>query len=112
MREAAAAYERAAFGGQLRLSASIQTEDFGVDISEHVTFPEESSSTVREFEDERNSELGAHFESRLDSGQQLELLAIHRAASESGGEREVEVDGVTLFRQNSDASESIIRSVL
>ena len=112
MREAAAAYERAAFGGQLRLSASLQTEDFGADIAEHVTFPDESSSTVREFEDERNSELGSHFESRLESGRQLELFAIHRAASESGGEREVEVNGVTLFRQNSDASESIVRSVL
>jgi outer membrane receptor protein involved in Fe transport len=112
VREATAAYERAAIGGQLRLSASVQAEKFGADIAEHVTFPDASSSTVREFEDERNSELGVHFERGLPRGRQLELFAIHRATSESGGERGIDADGATLFRSDSDASESIIRSVL
>jgi outer membrane receptor protein involved in Fe transport len=112
VREAAAAYERAAIGGQLRLSASVQTEKFGADISEHITFPDASSSTVREFEDENNLELGVHFERGLTRGRQLELFAIHRASSESGGERGIDADGVTLFRLDSDASESIVRTVL
>ena len=112
VREAAAAYERAVWGGRLRLSTSLQKETFGADITEHVTFPAAASSTVREFEDERNSEFGAHFESRLASGRQLELLAIHRTSSEDGGERGVDGDGVTLFLQHSAASESIVRGVL
>lgn len=112
VREAAAAYEHAAWGGQLRMSASLQTEKFGADIAEHVTFPAAAGSTVREFEAERNSELGAHFESRLPSGRQLELLAIHRASDEDGGERGVDSDGVTLFLQDSAASESILRGVM
>jgi outer membrane receptor protein involved in Fe transport len=112
VREAAAAYERAALGGRLRLSGSLQTEKFGADIAERVTFPAADGSTVREFEDERSSELGAHFESRLASGRQLELLAIHRTSSEDGGERGVDADGVTLFLQDSAASESIVRGVV
>ncbi|HKU14864.1 MAG TPA: TonB-dependent receptor [Steroidobacteraceae bacterium] len=112
VREAAGSYQRAVLGGLLRLSASLQTEKFGADIAEHVTFPEVDSSTVREFEDERNSELGAHFQRPLASGRQLELFAIHRASRERGGERAIEADGVTLFRQGTDGSESIFRSVL
>lgn len=112
VREAAAAYERAALGGQLRLSASLQREQFGADIAEQVIFPDADGSTVREFEDDRNSELGVHFERGLPAGRQLELLAIHRTSSESGGERGVEADGVTLFRLDSAATESIVRGVL
>jgi outer membrane receptor protein involved in Fe transport len=112
VREAAAAYERGMLGGRLRLSASLQNEKFGADIAERVTFPAAAGSTVQEFEDERNSELGAHFERRLASGRQLELLAIHRTASEDGGERGVDGDGLTLFLQDSAASESIVRGVV
>lgn len=112
VREAAAAYERATLGGQLRLSTSFQVEKVGADIEEHVTFPDVGGSTVREFEDERNSELGAHFERRLASGRQLELFAIHRASRERGGEREIETGSLTLFRQDADASESIVRAVV
>jgi len=112
VREAAAAYEHGALGGQLRLNASLQAEKFGADIAELVTFPDAASSTVREFEDERNVELGMHFERPVASGRELELLAIHRTSSERGGERGTEVGGVTLFTQDLDGSESIVRGVL
>jgi outer membrane receptor protein involved in Fe transport len=112
VREAAAAYERAALGGQLRLNASLQAEKFGADIAELVTFPDAESGTVREFEDESNIELGMRFERALASGRQLEFLAIHRTSSERGGERGIEAGGVTLFRQDLDGAESIVRSVL
>lgn len=112
VRQAAAAYERAAAGGRVRVSASLQREKFGADVEEHVTYPSADHSTVREFEDEHNSELGLHFERRLAGGQQLELFAIHRASSENGGERGIEAGSVTLFRLDSAASESILRSVL
>ena len=110
--EAAGAYERELPGGQLRLNASWQAEKFGADIVENVTFPSADSSTVREFEDERHSELGLRFEHGFATGRQLELLAIHRASHEDGGERGVDVDGVTLFLQDLAASESIVRGVL
>ena len=112
VREAAGAYERALAGGQLRLSASLRSEKFGADIAEDPTFPLASRSTVREFEDEQNSELGAHFDRRLASDRQLEVLAIHRASREDGGERGIDGDSVTLFLQDSSASESIVRGVL
>jgi outer membrane receptor protein involved in Fe transport len=112
LREAAAAYERAVAGGLLRVSASLQRVKFGADIEEQVTYPSADHSTVREFEDEHKSELGLHFERRLADGPQLELLAIQRAASEDGGERGIEDDSVTVFRLDSDASESIVRGVL
>jgi outer membrane receptor protein involved in Fe transport len=67
---------------------------------------------VREFQDERNSEFGAHFERHFATGRQEELLAIHRTSHESGGERGVDDEGVTLFLQDLSASESILRGVL
>lgn len=112
VREAAAAFARQVAGGELRLSASLQKQKFGADIEERVTYPDADGSTVREFEDERNSELGLHFERRFAADRQLELLAIQRVSSERGGERGIEDDSVTLFRQDADASESIVRGVL
>jgi len=112
IREAAGAYERTIADGRLRMSASLQAEKFGADIEEQVTFPEFSSSLVHEFEDEKNSEFGVHFERRLAGERQVELLAIHRATSEHGGELGVEEDAITLFRQDADGSESIARGLL
>lgn len=111
VREAAAAFTRQIADGELRLSTSLQKEKFGADIEERVTYPDVDSSTVREFEDERNSELGLHFERRFAADRQLELLAIHRASRDRGGERGIEDESVTLFRQDADASESIVRGV-
>lgn len=112
IREAAAAYRREVASGRLRLSASLRSEKFGADIAEDPLFPLAGRSTVREFEDERSSELGARFERSLAADRQLEVLAIHRASHEDGGERGIDGDGVTLFLQDSSASESIVRGVL
>ena len=112
VREAAGAYEREVTDGQLRVSASVQLEKFAADIEENVTFPEFSSSLVREFEDERNVEFGAHFDRQFAGGRQVELLAIHRTSGEHGGELGIEEDAVTLFKQDADGSETIARGVL
>jgi hypothetical protein len=112
VREAAAAYEHDLAGGRLRLNGSLQREKFGADIDENTTIPLGDRSAVREFQDEHNSEFGAHFERRSESGRQQELLAIHRTSHEDGGERGVDDDGVTLFLQDLSASESILRGVL
>ena len=112
IRELAGVYERQVTNGQLRLSASLKAEESGADISEHVTFPEVSTSTVREFGDEDGAEFGVQFERPLAGDRRLELLAIHRVSGERGGEIEVESDEVTLFLQDEDASESIVRSAL
>ena len=88
IRELAGVYERAVADGRLRLSASLRSEKSGADISEHVTFPQDSMSKVREFGDEDGSEFGVSFERPLAGDRQLELLAIHRASGERGGEIE------------------------
>jgi outer membrane receptor protein involved in Fe transport len=53
-----------------------------------------------------------HFERVLLADRRLELLAIHRTSRERGGERGFEEGSTTLFRENSDASESIVRGIL
>ena len=112
IRELAGVYERTLASGRLRLSASLKSEKSGADISEHITFPEDSTSKVREFGDEGGSEFGVSFERPLAGDQQLELLAIHRASGEHGGEIETESGTVTLFLQDERGSESIVRAAL
>lgn len=111
-RQVAAVYENEMMQGQLRLNASLLDTEFGADIVQDLTFPVVSRSTVREFEDQREWELGASFERRLSSNRQLELFVLHRASSERGGEREIDDECMTLFREDADGSESIIRGVL
>ncbi len=112
IRELAGLFERALTDGLFRFSASVKAEKTGADISEHFTFPEVGTSTVREFGQEDGSEFGVYFERRLAGERQLELLAIHRSSGEHGGETEADDDAVTLFREDVDGSESIIRGAL
>ena len=112
VRELAGVYERTLSNGLLRLSASLTAEKTGADIAENITYPSISGSKVREFGKEDGSEFGVHFEQKLAGDRQLELLAIHRTSGERGGERETEDDSVTLFREDVDGSESIVRGVL
>jgi len=112
IRELAGLYERTVASGTLRVSASLKTEKSGADISEHVTFPELSSSSVREYGDEDGAEFGVNWEQHLAGDRRLELLATHRVSGEHGGEIEMESDDVTLFMQDIDASESIVRGAL
>ena len=112
IRELAGVYERAVADGRLRLSASLRSEKSGADISEHVTFPQDSVSKVREFGDEDGSEISVSFERPLPSDRQLELLAIHRVSSERGGEIESASGAVTRFMEDADGSESIVRAAL
>ena len=112
IRELAGVYERTVAGGLLRLNASLRAEKSGADIAEVVSFPQASMSRVREFAEEDGAEIGVNFERKLAGDKRLELLAIHRASGEHGGELETESDGVTLFTQDVDGSESIVRGAL
>jgi hypothetical protein len=79
------------YGGERAAATewSLRSEQSGADISEHVTFPEDSTSKVREFGDEDGSEFGVSFERPLAGDQQLEC-GHHRASGERGGEIETE----------------------
>jgi hypothetical protein len=111
IRELSGTYEHMLSNGRLRLSASVKADRTHADITEHITFPSVSDSKVREFGDEEGSEFGVHFERQLVGGRQLELLAMHRTSGERGGEIETAADTVTLFREDVDGSESIVRGV-
>ena len=112
IRELAGLYERTLGSGLVRASAALRSEKSGADISEHVTFPETSMSTVREFGDENGAEFGVNFERQLTGDRRLELLATHRVSGEHSGEIEIESDALTRFMQDVDASESIVRGAL
>lgn len=112
VRELGGVYERTLADGQLRFNASLKSAKVGADITQHITFPDVEDSTVREFADEDGAEFGVHFERPLAGDRQLELLATHRTIRERGGERETEGDEVTLFRENEDGFESILRGAM
>lgn len=112
VRELGGLYERSLTDGLLRVTAALKAEKTGADISERITFPSPSDSSVREFGDEDSAEFGVHFEHRLEGGRQLELIGIHRTTGERGGEIEAEDDESTLFEERVDGSESIVRGSL
>lgn len=110
--EFAAGYEQKLAGGKLRLNASLTQERFRADIREDRTFPGPNSETVVEFERESGSELGLHYDRALGERLQFELFGIQRNIREREGERSVEGAESSLFRQDSDADESILRGLL
>lgn len=110
--EFAAGYEQKLAGGKLRLNASLTQERFRADIREDRTFPAPNSETVEEFERETGSEFGLHYDRALGERLQFELFGIQRNIREREAERSVEDTERSLFRQDSDAGESILRSLL
>ncbi len=109
IRELAGVYEREVASGLMRLSTSLRSEKSGADIAELISFPQSALSTVREFANEDGVEIAVNFERKLAGDRRMELLVLHRASGERGGEIETEADAVTLFTQDVDGSESIVR---
>lgn len=105
-------FEDRLFGGKLRLHGSAQRLRFRADILDAVTFPSIDTERVTEFKEETSAELGSTFERALAASTQFELAAIHRSLRERGGERAVGADESSLFRDDSDASESILRTLV
>lgn len=105
-------FEDRVLGGRLRLHGSAQVLRFRADILDAVTFPTAGTTTVTEFDEETSGELGATFERTLPGSTQFELTAIHRSLRERGGERSSEADEWSLVRDDSDASESILRTLM
>lgn len=110
--ELAAGYEQQLGDGKLRLNASLKQERFRADIREDRTFPTPNSEIVVEFERETGSEFGLHYDRSLGERLQFELFGIQRNIREREGERSVEGAESSLFRQDSDVAESILRGLL
>jgi len=105
-------FEDRMFGGTLRLHGSAQRLRFRADILDAVTFPTIDTERVTEFNDETSAEFGATFERALSASTRFELAAIHRGLRERGGERAEDADESSLFHDDSDASESILRTLI
>ncbi|MBV6416743.1 MAG: hypothetical protein CMLOHMNK_01358 [Steroidobacteraceae bacterium] len=110
--ELATNYQSGAGEGNLRVHAALRQEKFAAHIVDDRVVPAFSLSTGEEFKDKRNSELSAHYERPLSDGLQLEVFGIQRNARERGGERSVAADERASSREDSDASESIVRGTL
>ncbi|MGH8178349.1 MAG: hypothetical protein ACREV5_18990, partial [Steroidobacter sp.] len=110
--ELAAGYEQKVALGKLRVNGSFSEQKFRADIRDYQIFPELDSETVVEFETLTEAELGLHYEQPFGKRLHFELFGIHRDIREREGERSAAVDDSSLFRQDADASESILRGVL
>lgn len=110
--ELTAGYQHEAETGKLSMHAAFKREQFGADIVDDRIVPEPSLITVEEFNNIRSSELGAHYNRPMAGGLLLELFAIQRNARERGGERAAEGGELSSAREDSDASESIVRGAL
>ena len=110
--EATGSYELEQPGAALRLNASWNSTAFGADVQETETYPGSGIEYGAEREDERGFEIGASYDRALQSGRQLELIAIHRDTREDSSEQSRDAEEEELFRQDSDARETILRALL
>jgi len=108
----AGGYESTTFGGKLRASAALERSRFGADILDQALVPEEDTVSGAEFETKTSSELGLQFERALGTTTQLELSAIDRSLRSRGGERELHESESSLFLEDSDSRETVVRTLL
>lgn len=99
-------------GGTFRANGAFQKERFGADIRETELSPDPGEEIGAEFKVARSTELGAHFERSLGERLALEVFGIRRDVDEDEGEISIEADETSLFRDQSTASESILRGTL
>lgn len=107
--ELATSYQHDLEAGKFSVHAMLKREKFGADIVDDRTVPEPRLVTVEEFNDIRSSEFGARYHRSMAGGLQLELFGIQRNTRERGGERGAEGGDTSSSREDSDASESILR---
>src|SRR5690606_15354902 len=104
--------ERPLFGGRLRLTGVLDAAETDEDEVIGATAAGTASASITEEADERQAELGVHFERPMGRASRLQLMAIHHLLESDAVERENSADGSETFRDDADAGETIARATL
>ncbi len=104
--------ERPLFGGRLRLSGALDAAETDQDEAISANATGIAATAITEEADERQAELGVHFDRSIGQASRLQLMAIHHRLESDAAERESSGDGSETFRAEADAGETIARATL
>lgn len=111
VKEFAAKYRRALWGGTLRLTGLIKDENEETDTENTVSFPEPALSATSERDESRSLEFDINYERPLGPDRKLELLGFHRFVDTSASERSVDMEDTAFATEKARATETIVRGL-
>lgn len=109
--ELSGSYGQPLAGGVLRASALLRDSAMFADIRHDISYPEEEVVLGGEREHTRATEGSLRFNRPGTGGGQVELLAIRRDTRVGAADTSRDSDGSDVTREDSDASETILRGV-
>lgn len=112
IREAAASYQQGLAGGTVRLNGLYKMKKMFANISDAVTLPSRFDASGTERVNTEATELGLHYDRALGARTQLEFLALRRTTGVDGTDKSFSPGGSDVTRENSDATETIVRTVI
>jgi len=112
IREVLGSYQLPLAGGTARVNGLYKMKRMFANIDEAVTFPASYDASGTERVNTESTEIGFHYDRAVGARSQLELLALRRKTGIDGTDKSFAPDGDDVTRENSDASETILRGVL
>lgn len=112
IREVLGSYQLPLAGGTARVNGLYKMKKMFANIGEEVTFPTHYDASGTERVNTESTEIGFHYDRAIGVRSQIELLALRRTTGIDGTDKSFAPGGDDVTRENSDASETILRGVL
>lgn len=112
IRELSGSYQQGLAGGTVRLNGLYKMKKMFANIGEQVTFPVAYDASGTERVNTEATEIGLHYDRAVGTRSQIELLALRRTTGIDGTDKSFKPGSIDVTRENSDASETILRGVL
>jgi outer membrane receptor protein involved in Fe transport len=112
IREVLGSYQLPLAGGTARVNGLYKMKKMFANIGEEVTFPTPYDASGTERVNTESTEMGFHYDRAIGARSQVELLVLRRTTGINGTDRSFAPGGDDVTRENSDASETILRGVL
>lgn len=112
IREVLGSYQLPLAGGTARMNGLYKMKKMFANIGEEVIFPTPYDASGTERVNTESTEIGFHYDRAVGARSQIELLALRRTTGIDGTDKSFAPGGDDVTRENSDASETILRGVL
>jgi len=112
IREVLGSYQLPLAGGTARMNGLYKMKKMFANIGEEVTFPTPYDASGTERVNTESTEIGFRYDRAVGARSQIELLALRRTTGIDGTDKSFAPGGDDVTRENSDASETILRGVL
>ena len=112
IREVLGSYQLPLAGGTVRVNGLYKMKKMFANIGEEVIFPTPYDASGTERVNTESTEIGFRYDRAVGTRSQIELLALRRTTGIDGTDKSFAPGGDDVTRENSDASETILRGVL